>query len=103
RRQLVQMSRMAVERLQPARVAAGYGRVEANVNRREKQPDGSVRLGFNPEGPSDESVSVMRVDDLTGNPLAVLFGYGAHPVTMGPLSKRLSPDFVGPARRLVER
>lgn len=101
-RQLVQMSQVAVERLQPARVAAGYGRVAANINRREKQPDGSVRLGFNPEGPRDESISVIRVDNLEGHPLAILFGYGAHPVTMGPRSKRLSPDFVGPARRLVE-
>jgi neutral ceramidase len=99
---LVQMSRLALERLRPARVAAGHGYVRANINRREKRPDGSILLGFNSDGPRDESVAVLRVDDLNGEPLAIVFGYGAHPVTMGPLSKRLSPDFVGSARQLIE-
>ena len=44
----------------------------------------------------------MRVDDLGGRPIAILFSYGCHPVTMGPNSHVVSSDFPGTARKIVE-
>ena len=43
-------------------------------------------LGEVPDHPIDPSVGVIRVDDLDGEPIAVVFRYSCHPVTMGPRS-----------------
>jgi neutral ceramidase len=94
--------RTAVGRLVPARMAGGWGECHGNVNRRQRDPGGDIVLGENPAGPCDHTVGVVRFDDLHGKPLAVLFRYSCHTVTLGPRTNRVSPDFVGPARRLVE-
>jgi neutral ceramidase len=88
--------------LVPARVGTGTGSCVIGINRREVGEDGKVFLGENPDGPMDSMVGVIRVDKLDGSPLAVLFSYGCHTVTMGPKNLRLSPDFPGPARDLIE-
>ena len=51
----------------------------------------------------DPDVGVIRIDDMGGRPIAVLFSYGCHTVTMGPKCLMLTPDFAGPARELIER
>ncbi|MFZ4483603.1 MAG: neutral/alkaline non-lysosomal ceramidase N-terminal domain-containing protein [Chthoniobacterales bacterium] len=94
--------RAAVGRLEPARMASGWGECHGNVNRRQRDPGGDIVLGENPAGPCDRSVGVVRFDDTDGRPLAVLFRYSCHTVTLGPRTNRISPDFVGPARRLIE-
>ncbi len=47
-------------------------------------------------------MGVIRVDDLEGQAIAILFSYGCHTVTMGPRSTVISSDFPGPARELAE-
>ena len=89
--------------LEPARVGVGTGAAHIGINRREKDTDGKIFLGENPDGPMDPDVGVIRIDDLQGKPLAILFSYGCHTVTMGPKCLMLSPDFAGPARELIER
>lgn len=89
--------------LREARIAAGWGECHISINRREMGPDGKVFLGENPDGPTDPAVGVVRVDDLNGNPIAILFSYGCHTVVVGPRSLVSSPDFPGAARDLVER
>ena len=95
-------AREAGERLVPARIGAGRGESGIGVYRRETDPDGEVFLGEVPDHPTDPSVGVLRVDDLDGRPIATLFSYGCHPVTIGPRSMVASPDFPGAARALVE-
>ncbi len=46
---------------------------------------------------------MIRVDDLDGNPIATLFRYSAHPVTVGSRSQVASADYPGPAREVLER
>ena len=88
----------------PARAAAGRGHAEVAVNREERaSEDGLVVVGRNPGGATDHSVDVLRVDDLEGNPIAALTSYAAHPVTMGFETRRLSQDFPGVVRRIVEQ
>jgi hypothetical protein len=94
---------MAVHRLVPVRVGTGAGEARIGINRRELQEDGSVILGENPTGPVDHQVRVLRIDDLNGRPVAVVFSHGCHTVTMGPKCLRWSSDYVGPARELVEQ
>jgi hypothetical protein len=92
----------AWEKRQPARLGSGRGAAPLGVNRREKMPDGSIMIGENPDGPIDRTVDVLRVDDLTGRPLAVVMSAACHTVVLGPKTLSLSPDFIGPARDLIE-
>lgn len=81
---LAGLAALADSRRQPARGAAGSGHAEVAVNREERAfEDGLIVVGRNPEGTTDHSVDVLCVDDLQGNPIAVLTSYAAHPVVMG--------------------
>ena len=101
---LAGLAALADGRRRPARGAAGSGHAEVAVNREERAPeDGRIVVGRNPEGTTDRSVDVLRVDDLEGNPIAVLTSYAAHPVVMGFETYLLSPDFPGVVRRVVEQ
>ena len=88
---------------QAARIGSGIGTAHIGINRREKDVDGKIFLGENPDGPMDPDVGVIRIDDRVGRPIAVLFSYGCHTVTMGPRCLLLTPDFPGPARDLIEQ
>jgi hypothetical protein len=97
------LAERAAGQLSPARLGTATGEARIGINRRELQPDGTVILGENPSGSVDHEVRVVRVDDLDGRPLAVVFAHGCHTVTMGPKCLRWSSDYVGPARELIER
>ncbi|MCE7988603.1 MAG: hypothetical protein DYG89_46195 [Caldilinea sp. CFX5] len=99
--QLESAAYLAVHQLQPARLAAGVGQADLNINRRERLPDGRTVIGRNPAGPCDHDVSVLRIDSETGQPLAAVITYTTHPV-ISPHVNLLSPDFVGALRRVVE-
>ena len=88
--------------LQPARIGCGWGESTIGVYRRETR-DGRDVLGEVPGHPIDPSVGVIRVDDLDGSPIATVFRYSCHPVTMGPRSAVASSDYPGAARQVVER
>ena len=94
---------MADGRRQPARIGAGKGSAPLGINRREKLPDGRVVIGENFSGAVDHEVGVLRIDDLAGRPLATVMCAAAHTVVLGPKTSILSPDYVGPAREIVER
>ncbi|MCC7419969.1 MAG: hypothetical protein IT428_06805 [Planctomycetaceae bacterium] len=87
---------------QPARLGTGKGSAPLGVNRREKLPDGRVIIGENVEGPIDRTVEVIRIDDLAGQPIAVVLSAACHTVVLGPKTLSYSPDFIGPARDLIE-
>lgn len=99
---LVEAATEAAQKLQPTRIGAGWGESHIGIYRREMR-DGRDVLGEVPGHPIDPSVGVIRVDDLDGNAMAVVFSYGCHPVTVGPRSMVASTDFPGPARDVVER
>ncbi len=95
-------ARLAVEKLQPARVGVGRGESFVAVNRRETAPDGRTVTGTNPDGPIDPEVFVLRIDALDGSPIAAAVGYTMHPTTLGPSNKKLSADWPGYLKRTVE-
>lgn len=101
--QLASAAEAAIADLRPARIGAGSGTSDLGVQRREVGEDGYVFLGEVPDGPTDPHVGVIRVDDLSGDPIAILTSYGCHPVSVGPRATVASADFPGPARELVER
>jgi neutral ceramidase len=99
---LVRVAVDASSCLQPARIGAAEGFAPIGVNRRERLPEGGVMIGENPEGAVDRAVHVIRVDALTGESIATVMSAAAHTVILGPATSQLSPDYVGPARELVE-
>ena len=55
-----------------------------------------------PGGSIDPSIPVLRVDGASGQTIATLFSLAAHPTVLGQDNRRLSPDYPGAARDLVE-
>ena len=99
---LVGVASLADSRLEPARLVAKSGSASIGINRRERLPDGTVVIGENPDGAVDNDVGVIRVDDLNGKPIATVMTAAAHTIVLGPKTSQLSPDYVGPAREIVE-
>ncbi|MCK5208273.1 MAG: neutral/alkaline non-lysosomal ceramidase N-terminal domain-containing protein, partial [Cyclobacteriaceae bacterium] len=73
----------ANEKLQPAMIGMGKGTCNMNINRRAKFADGSIWLGRNPDGPCDHDVSVVRIDDLNRNPIALFVNWPCHGTVSG--------------------
>jgi len=73
-----------------------------NVNRREYSPETGWWLGYNPEGPSDKTVTVVRFEALSGKPIALLINYAVHAVVMGGENDQISGDLAGATSRYVE-
>src|SRR5438270_1019905 len=95
-------ARMALADLRPARAGVGAGESRVAVNRRETAPGGRVVTGTNPGGVIDPHLLVVRIDARDGSPLAAIIGYTMHPTTMGPTNRRVSADWPGHLKRVVE-
>jgi Neutral/alkaline non-lysosomal ceramidase, N-terminal len=89
--------------LQPARFGFGTGKAYVNINRRERFPNGEWWLGYNPDGPSDKTVSVLKFESLSGKPIALFINYSVHGVVMGPDNLDVSGDLPGATSRFVEQ
>lgn len=59
--------------------------------------------GFNPAGPSDDTLLVAQVTADSGEPLATFVNYACHPTTLAWDNTLISPDFLGAMREVVER
>jgi hypothetical protein len=93
----------ASRNLADAKFGVGCGDVQIGINRRERQSDGTIRLGRNPGGPVDTTVGVLRVDSASGAPIAALIHHPCHPVVLGGNNYLISADFPGSATAFVER
>jgi hypothetical protein len=82
---IVQAMQQAQEKAQRAALGFGSGKQQSlSVNRR------------NAEGPIDEQIGVLRVDDADGNPLAIVANFAAHPTTVPEEDRFLiSADYPG--------
>jgi len=92
----------------PVRLGTGYGKAYIGYNRRRLNPDGTVTMVWNNSArvatwPVDPTVSVLRIDRMDGEPLAILVNYACHPVTFGSDNMRFSADFPGVMCKVVEK
>lgn len=72
----------AQEAKQPAKMGYGSGEADVNVNRDEWIGDRYI-IGYNPEGPSEKKVDVLKFESVdTGEPIAFLINYAVHSVVM---------------------
>lgn len=92
----------AAENLQPVTVTVHRGASQIGINRRGRNPDGSVGLRPNPDGFFNKDLWVMDLQ--AGDARGVLFSYGCHPVMVyGHAWNSISADYPGACRdRLAE-
>lgn len=90
--------------LRPARLEYACGEAPVGINRRERKPDGRMKIGRNPDGPRDRSVQVVSVlAEETGSRIATLVNYACHGTVLGPDNLLVSADWIGVMRQEVER
>lgn len=92
----------------PARLGVGRGSLQLGYNRLLLRDDGRARALFDnldrvPYGPVDPEVVVLRVEDASGTPKALLVHYAMHAVVLGSTSCKYSADFPGVVQTSVEQ
>ena len=75
----VQAVRDAVSHLEPARIAFARGEAWVNVNNGEQA---GLKTGYDPKGPSDKTLDVVRLEKMNGQPLALVVNYASHAEVM---------------------
>jgi neutral ceramidase len=99
---VVEVALKSMKDQQPVTLSHGVGVARFVMNRREATPRGIV-LGYNPRGPVDRSVPVLRIDSSKGEPVAVLFQAAAHNTTLGGKHYEICGDYAGFAQAHIER
>ncbi|HZZ44655.1 MAG TPA: neutral/alkaline non-lysosomal ceramidase N-terminal domain-containing protein [Tepidisphaeraceae bacterium] len=97
----VQCATKAIADLRPARLALGTSSAYFNVNRR-PLPGATTQFSVNYSEICDKRVRILRVDDLRGRPLTLLFHYACHPTTFPGSKGLISSDYPGVARSYIE-
>jgi hypothetical protein len=98
----------AADNLQEARIGSGTGSVFIGHNRLRVNDNGTASWfernpTMVPTYPVDPTVTVLRVDDRNGVPLAILINYACHPVVLGGDNSQYSADYPGVTNRVVEK
>lgn len=97
----------ADDKLQPAVIGVGWGRVEEGHNRRLVNEDGTVTMLWGnrerkPTKPLDYAVGVIAVNTTEGKPMATLVNFNCHPVVLGPENLMISADYPGAMMATLE-
>lgn len=100
--QIVDVIQLAEKNAQPAQLSCAVGAVDVAVNRRQRNPNGMVVIGQNPDGPVDRSLAVVQVADQHGAVMATLVNMACHPTVLRPDNRLASADWPGVMRAVVE-
>jgi len=92
----------ARKKLEPAKLAKGWGFAQANINRRGIDINGKASLGLNPDGPVDRRIGLIRLEKSDGSPMALIANYPIHGTVMGGEFKQVSGDAPGIVTQYVE-
>lgn len=88
--------------MRAVRVGTATGSSPLAVNRRMTAPGGRVTVGLNPDGPSDPTLTVVRLDGDDDRPVATIVHYACHPIVLGPDNTLVTPEYPGIVKRVVE-
>jgi hypothetical protein len=91
-KKLIDVILSADKNLQDARIGWGSDTADMNTNRHVKGE----------EGPADQELAVIRVDDLSGKPIAVVTNFAAHPTSLSPKDLMFSAEYPGQLQNAVE-
>ncbi len=84
-----------------ATITWSYGKCDLAINR--ELPCGEIDIvGFNPGEPADDTLTVGRLCDKSGKIIGSIVNYACHPTTLAWKNSKVSPDFVGEARDIVQ-
>jgi neutral ceramidase len=86
----------ANQELQPASLGYGFGTADINLDRRIlKLPEHSPDI-------VDKSLGVIKIEHITGEPMALILNYTCHPVVMAESNRHFSADYPGVAAAYLE-
>lgn len=92
--------REALSNREPCRLSWGVGEAHFGKNRRKYTLDGVIN-DYNPIGPVDPDVPVLKVERLDGTLKAVAFGYACHNTVLD--NYQLNGDYAGFAQLEIEK
>jgi hypothetical protein len=100
----VQAVHDAISHLESARIAFASGEAWVNVNNGEQA---GLKTGYDPKGPSEKTLDVVRVERVSGEPLALMVNYAAHAEVMFRSATKdggyeVSGDLPGAVSRMLE-
>jgi len=99
--EIIAACKEAAKKSIPATVTWSYGKCDLAINR--ELPCGEIDIvGFNPGEPADDTLTVGRVCDANGKIIGTVVNYACHPTTLAWKNSKVSPDFVGEARDIVQ-
>ena len=93
--QVVEAAAQAMDALRPARMGVAAALSDVGVNRRQLDPSGEVRLGQNPWGCHDPTMTVVSFRGTDDTPIVNLIHYGAHCTAAGG-NPQVTRDWAGP-------
>lgn len=96
---LLEAIELAENNAEPVSIERGAAQSDIGIQRRH-YANGQVTGGYNPAGPNDPEVTVIRFRSKTGATKAVVVHYACHPVTTN--MNRVSSEFTGAAMELLE-
>lgn len=99
-------AQQAVDSFGEAKFGWGTGNCDANINRDIETPFGWW-TGLNPDGPSNKTMTVLRVEDLNGKPKGFWINYGIKPCAidnagMQTGDRQISADVCGVCSTMME-
>ena len=75
----IDAAKQAAAKLQPAKIS--FARTEAYVNVNNGEQNG-IDYWYDPKGPADKTLDLIRVESTGGQPIALVINYGMHAETM---------------------
>jgi neutral ceramidase len=100
---LINMALDASKKAVPFRMGIGKGTCNMNVNRRSRFSNGSIGLGKNPDGICDHTITVVKLEDLNNNLLAVFLNWPCHATASGDNNYQITADWPGAASRYIKK
>ncbi len=92
----------AIRDLAPANISLAHGTGSFAINRRERTPQGAIKIGLNPQGVVDHDIPTLIVEALDGKLRGVFFAYACHNTTLTDKIMAVSGDYSGFAQAAFE-
>jgi neutral ceramidase len=92
----------AIRDLAPANISLVNGTGSFAMNRRELTPQGTIKIGLNPQGVVDHDIPTLIVESLDGKLRGVFFAYACHNTTLTDKIMAVSGDYSGFAQAAFE-